>query len=79
MITTVLIRFLIVWGILNLILLLVEWRRWQKAKKAHWSWLGYMDHIMWEFTYFVLMIDAVFLALGILGPIFYWIIQPAIN
>ena len=79
MMTTVLIRFLIVWGILNLILLLVEWRRWQKAKKSHWSCLGYMVHIMWDLTYFVLMLDAVFLALSILGPIVYWIIQPAIN
>lgn len=29
----VLIRFLIVWGTLNLILLPIEWRRWKRAKK----------------------------------------------
>lgn len=79
MMTTVLIRFLIVWGILNLILLSVEWRRWQRAKKAHWSWRGYTEHFMWGLTYLVLALDAVFLALSILGPIVYWIIQPAIN
>lgn len=79
MMSTVLIRFLIVWGILNLILLSVEWRRWQRAKKAHWSWLGYTEHFMWDLTYLVLALDAVFLALSILGPIVYWIIQPAIN
>ena len=79
MMTTVLIRFLIVWGILNLILLSVEWRRWQRARKAHWSWRGYVDHFMWDVTYFVLMLDAIFLALSILGPIVYWVIQPSIN
>ena len=41
----VLIRFLIVWGVLNLILLPIEWRRWKKAKRvighgmAMWSTL----------------------------------------
>lgn len=79
MMTTVLIRFLIVWGILNLILLSVEWRRWLGAKKAHWSWLGYTEHFMWDLTYLVLAIDAAFLALSILGPIIYWILQPVIN
>lgn len=79
MIETVLLRFLIVWGVLNLILLPIEWYRWQRAKKAHWSWRGYVDHFMWDFTDFVLIVDAIFLALSILGPIVYWIIQPAIN
>ena len=79
MMTTVLIRFLIVWGILNLILLSVEWRRWQRARKAHWSWFDYTEHFMWDLTYLVLLLDAFFLALSILGPIVYWIIQPAIN
>lgn len=79
MIETVLLRFLIVWGVLNLILLPIEWYRWQRAKKAYWSWRGYVDHFMWDVTYFVLMLDAIFLALSILGPIVYWIIQPAIN
>ena len=78
MMMQVLIRFLIVWGILNLILLPIEWRRWQRAKKAHWSWLGYTEHFMWDLTYLVLALDAVFLALSILGPIVYWILEPVL-
>ena len=72
----VLIRFLIVWGILNLILLPIEWRRWKRAKKAHWSWSGYVDHLMWDFTHFVLLIDCVFLIISIVCPIVYWILEP---
>ena len=72
----VLIRFLIVWGILNLILLPIEWRRWQTVKMAHWSWSGYVKHWMWEITMFVLVIDAALLLLSVLGPIVYWIIEP---
>ena len=76
MVSQVIVRFFIVWGILNLILLPIEWRRWQRAKKAHWSWLGYTEHFMWDLTYLVLALDVVFLALSILGPIIYWIVEP---
>ena len=72
----VLIRFLIVWGILNLILLPIEWRRWQKSKKSLHSWDFYVSHKMWVLTQIVLSIDSVFLLLGILGPIVYWILEP---
>ena len=74
--TQVLIRFLIVWGILNLILLPIEWRRWQKSKKSLHSWAFYVSHEMWVLTQIVLSIDSVFLLLGILGPIVYWILEP---
>ena len=76
MVSQVIVRFFIVWGILNLILLSVEWRRWQRARKAHWSWRGYTEHFMWDLTYLVLALDVVFLALSILGPIVYWILEP---
>lgn len=72
----VLIRFFIVWGILNLILLPIEWRRWQKSKKSHHSWDFYVNCEMWLLTQIVLVIDTVFLALSVLGPIVYWILQP---
>ena len=76
MIMIVFIRFFIVWGILNLILLPIEWRRWQKSKKSHHSWAFYVSHEMWILTQIVLTIDVVFLALSVLGPIIYWILQP---
>lgn len=72
----VLIRFLIVWGILNLILLPIEWRRWQGSKKSHHSWGFYVNYKMWLLTQIVLVIDTVFLALSVLGPIVYWILEP---
>ena len=78
MMTQVLIRFLIVWGILNLILLPIEWLRWKRAKKAHWSWSGYVNHFMSDFTGFVLVIDCVFLIISIVCPILYWILQPVL-
>lgn len=72
----VLIRFLIVWGILNLILLPIEWCRWKRAKKAHWSWRGYVDHYMWDITMFILLVDAILFVLSIVVPIVYWIVEP---
>lgn len=72
----VLIRFLIVWGILNLILLPIEWCRWKRAKKAHWSWRGYVDHYMWDITMFILLVDAILFVLSIVVPIVYWIGEP---
>ena len=78
MMMQVLIRFLIVWGILNLILLPIEWRRWKRAKKAHWSWSGYVNHFMSDFTGFVLVIDCAFLIISIVCPIIYWILQPVL-
>ena len=74
--TQVLIRFFIVWGILNLILLSIEWRRWQKSKKSHHLWSFYVYHEMLMLTQIVLCIDLVFLLFGILGPIVYWILEP---
>lgn len=76
MMMQVLIRFLIVWGILNLILLPIEWRRWQGNKKSHHSWDFYVNYEMWLLTRIVLLIDTVFLALSVLGPIVYWILEP---
>lgn len=76
MISQVIVRFFIVWGILNLILLPIEWRRWQKSKKSHHSWDFYANREMWLLTYIVLVIDTVFLALSVLGPIAYWIVEP---
>ena len=76
MMMQVLIRFLIVWGILNLILLPIEWCRWKKQKRAHWSWRGYVEHFMSDFTGFVLVIDCVFLIISIVCPIIYWILEP---
>ena len=78
MMMQVLTRFLIVWGILNLILLPIEWRRWKKAKKAHWSWSGYIDHYMWDITMLILLVDAILLVLSIVVPIVYWILEPVL-
>ena len=76
MVSQVIVRFFIVWGILNLILLPIEWRRWQKLKKSHHLWGFYVYHEMWLLTQIVLVIDVVFLALSVLGPIVYWILEP---
>lgn len=76
MVSQVIVRFFIVWGILNLILLPIEWRRWQRNKRSHHSWDFYVNREMWLLTQIVLVIDTVFLALSVLGPIVYWIIEP---
>ena len=76
MVSQVIVRFFIVWGILNLILLPIEWRRWKRAKKAHWSWRGYIDHYMWDITMFILLVDAILFVLSIVVPIVYWIVEP---
>lgn len=76
MIMIVFIRFFIVWGILNLILLPIEWRRWQRNKRSHHLWAFYVNHEMWTLTQIVLVIDSVFLLLSVLGPIIYWIVEP---
>lgn len=76
MVSQVIVRFFIVWGILNLILLPIEWRRWQRNKRSHHSWDFYVNYEMWLLTHIVLVIDTVFLALSVLGPIVYWILQP---
>lgn len=79
MVSQVIVRLFIVWGILNLILLPIEWRRWQKSKKSHHSWNFYVCHEMWMLTQIVLVIDSVFLVLSILGPIVYWILEPILS
>ena len=76
MVSKVISRFFIVWGILNLILLPIEWRRWQRNKRSHHSWGFYVSYEMWLLTQIVLTIDVVFLALSVLGPIIYWILEP---
>ena len=76
MTTIILVRFLIVWGTLNLVLLPIEFYRWKRANKACWSWTGYLNYIMWDLTRIVLMIDAVMLLDCIVVPIIYWIIEP---
>lgn len=76
MVSQVIVRFFIVWGILNLILLPIEWCRWKRAKKAHWSWRGYVDHYMWDITMFILLVDAILFVLSIVVPIVYWIVEP---
>ena len=76
MVSQVIVRFFIVWGILNLILLPIEWCRWQGNKRSHHSWDFYVNYEMWLLTYIVLIIDVVFLALSVLGPIVYWILEP---
>ena len=78
MVSQVIVRFFIVWGILNLILLPIEWSRWKIAKKAHWSWRGYIDHYMWDITEFILLVDAILLVLSIVCPILYWILEPVL-
>lgn len=72
----VLIRFLIVWGVINAVILPIEWVKWRRCKKANWYWRGYVEHFMWNFTYFMLIIDAVILCLAVVGPVFYWILSP---
>lgn len=72
----VLIRFLIVWGVINAVILPIEWVKWRRCKKANWYWRGYVEHFMWDFTYFMLIIDAVILGLAVVGPVFYWILSP---
>ena len=72
----ILVRFLIVWGTLNLVLLSIEFYRWKRANKNCWSWTGYLNHVMWDLTRLVLVFDAVMLILCIAVPIIYWIIEP---
>lgn len=72
----ILVRFLIVWGTLNLVLLPIEFYRWKRANKHYWSWTGYLNHVMWDLTRLVLVFDAVMLLVCIAVPIIYWIIEP---
>lgn len=74
----VFIRFLIVWGAINAVLLPIEFMRWKRAKAAHWSWKGFVEHYMWDFTYFVLICDGILLGLAIIAPIVYWILSPVL-
>lgn len=72
----VLIRFLIVWLILNAILLPIEWYRY---KNSHWSLKGFFSHGIWDFTSFVIGIDMVILVISVVAPIVYLIITPILN
>lgn len=71
-------RFLFVWSILNAVLLLLEWFKWQKCKRSHWSWKGFLDHYVWDLTYIVLMLDIVMVGLFVLYHLLYWIFEPSL-
>lgn len=72
----VLIRFLIVWLLLNIILLLIEWFRY---KRCNLSFYGFVECRMWELTTFVIGIDIVILVISVVVPIVHWIITPILN
>ena len=72
----VIFRFSIVWLVLHLILFFVERYRY---KHSHWSWYGFKNNGLLEFTYIILFIDKVGACIGTIMLIGYWIIQPIIN
>lgn len=72
----VLIRFLIVWLLLNIILLPIEWFRY---KESNLSPYGFVNLRMWEFTAFVIGVDIVIIALAIVVPIMFWVLNPILN
>ena len=73
--TDVLFRLAIVWVVLHIILLFVEWYRY---KHDNWSWYGFKNNGMLDITYFILSIDALGVSIAILGGVGYWIFQPVI-
>ena len=75
----VLIRALLIWAAINVIVMPIEWSRWLRYKKHHWSWDGYVNHHMWGFTQFLLAFDMILLGLTVAGTILYWILQPVLN
>lgn len=72
----VLIRFLIVWLVLNAILLPIEWYRY---KHSNWSIQGFFSHGILDFTVFVIGIDLVIVTLAVVVPIMFWVLNPIIN
>lgn len=71
----VLFRFAIVWVILHIILFFVEMYRY---KHSNWSWHGFINVGILDFTCCVLSIDVLVGSIAILGGLGYWILQPVI-
>lgn len=69
----VLFRLAIVWIALHIILLFVEWYRYEHSS---WSWHGFKNNGILDFTCFILSIDALVVSIAILGGVGYWILQP---
>ena len=72
----VLFRLAIVWIVLHIILLFVEWYRYEHG---NWSWYGFKNNGMLEITYVILSIDALGVSIAIMSGLGYWIFQPIIK
>ena len=72
----VLIRFLIVWLVFNIIILLIEWFRY---KRCNLSFHGFVECRMWALTAYVIGINIVILVISVVAPIVHWIITPILN
>ena len=63
------IRFAIVWALLNISCLIYEIMQYRKSKR--WGWKWWLKYHISVLTYFVLFADKIF----IVGAIVYWIIK----
>ena len=69
-------RFLIIWTVLHIILLFVEWYRY---KHSNWSWYGFKNDGMLDITCIILAIDKIGVIIAIIMGVGYWILQPIIK
>ena len=64
----VLFRLAIVWIVLHIILLFVEWYRY---KHGNWSWYGFKNNGMLDVTYVILYIDTLGVSIAIMSGLGY--------